>query len=587
MDQGVGAPESRSSTAATVLWILGAALVAYSILLVITGGIDVTVFGVRIRSRTWQRPALFALASLTIAAVTDKRRVRHFTQQARNTLHRTERLASDLMSARGLALAAVAWAAVAGVVFGTHVAGGADSSGYLNQVRLFARGQILDEQRIDADRAWSDRIFKRAPLGYRPAPDDERLAPVYPPGYPLLMTPAYLISARAPYLIVPICGAVAVWLTFALGRRLGEPTAGVAAALLVSVSPTFLYQVVQPMSDVPAMAAWLLALCLALGRTTATAVFSGLVTGLAILIRPNLAPLAFLIWAAGVAGGGSRDRWRRGFVAAAATMPGIAVVAALQAVRYGSPFASGYGSFGGLFSLSNVGPNLDRYPRWLLESHTPLIGLFLIAPLWIWRRQQEQRAVLMILWTFCLAVVAAYLPYLYFQRWEWTYTRFLLPALPFMWLLALMPMIQFLGARRKTLNKLIAVAALAALMAFSIRTAKVRYAFELKSGERKYAYAADFVQRQLPSNAVILSMQHSGSIWFYTRLPIVRWDYVESDKLDSVVGWLKRNGHAPYVVVDEEEFNRLEDRFRPARQQTLGQAVPMTRFGDVVIYGLR
>ena len=48
-------------------------------------------------------------------------------------------------------------------------------------------------------------------------------------------------------------------------------------------------------------------------------------------------------------------------------------MAALNAARYGSPLASGYGSTDVLFSLAHVGPNLARYPRWLIETQTPLI----------------------------------------------------------------------------------------------------------------------------------------------------------------------------------------------------------------------
>ena len=39
-----------------------------------------------------------------------------------------------------------------------------------------------------------------------------------------------------------------------------------------------------------------------------------------------------------------------------------------------------------MFSLSNVGPNLARYPRWITVSHTPFIWVSLAAPFWIVRR---------------------------------------------------------------------------------------------------------------------------------------------------------------------------------------------------------
>jgi hypothetical protein len=40
--------------------------------------------------------------------------------------------------------------------------------------------------------------------------------------------------------------------TFAIGRRLGSPAIGLAAAWLVATSPAFLAMLVSPMSDVPA-----------------------------------------------------------------------------------------------------------------------------------------------------------------------------------------------------------------------------------------------------------------------------------------------------------------------------------------------
>ena len=44
------------------------------------------------------------------------------------------------------------------------------------------------------------------------------------------------------------------------------------------------------------------------------------------------------------------------------------------------PLESGYGSLDTIFSVQHVLPNLARYPRWLVESHTPLVLLALVAP---------------------------------------------------------------------------------------------------------------------------------------------------------------------------------------------------------------
>ena len=68
------------------------------------------------------------------------------------------------------------------------------------------------------------------------------------------------------------------------------------AAVLFASSPVFLYQIVQPMNDVPAAALWLLALVLA-SRAAArpdwlSQMWTGAAAGAALVVRPNLLPLA-------------------------------------------------------------------------------------------------------------------------------------------------------------------------------------------------------------------------------------------------------------------------------------------------------
>ena len=65
----------------------------------------------------------------------------------------------------------------------------------------------------------------------------------------------------------------------------------VLAAILLAFTPVFLFQSIQPMSDVPVTAVWMLcfAWIQAGGRYDTVA---GLACAMAVLIRPNLAPLA-------------------------------------------------------------------------------------------------------------------------------------------------------------------------------------------------------------------------------------------------------------------------------------------------------
>ena len=189
------------------------------------------------------------------------------------------------------ALAAIA-AALAGVIGGTHTAGGPDSYCYLSQAELFASGHVAHHERLASVAPWEHAADAFVPVGHVPAAHDPAASvPMCSPGYPLAMAAARTIGGRvAMFAIVPLCGGAAVWLTFVLGRRLAGVHAGTIAALLLAASPPFLYQIVQPMSDVPACAAWTGALVAVtrprFGLSFAAALLAGITTGLALLVRP-------------------------------------------------------------------------------------------------------------------------------------------------------------------------------------------------------------------------------------------------------------------------------------------------------------
>jgi 4-amino-4-deoxy-L-arabinose transferase-like glycosyltransferase len=82
-------------------------------------------------------------------------------------------------------------------------------------------------------------------------------------------------------------------MTFVLGRRVtGSPGTALVAALLLAVSPPFMFHLMQPTSDVPAAAWWLLAIVAAHDRSWLGAAGSGAAASMAVLTRPNLLPLA-------------------------------------------------------------------------------------------------------------------------------------------------------------------------------------------------------------------------------------------------------------------------------------------------------
>jgi len=89
-----------------------------------------------------------------------------------------------------------------------------------------------------------------------------------------------------------------------------------------------------PMSDVPVAAAWTIALWCLLGDSTASAIGAGVATAVAILIRPNLVPMAVpmgLWYLVKAWRGGPHDRKSLlGFVGGA--LPGACAIAVIAII---------------------------------------------------------------------------------------------------------------------------------------------------------------------------------------------------------------------------------------------------------------
>ena len=71
----------------------------------------------------------------------------------------------------------------------------------------------------------------------------------------------------------------------------------------------------------------------------------------------------------------------------------------------------------------------------------------------------------------------------------------------------------------------------------------------------------DAIAQRLPADAVILAMQHSGSVRYYAGREIVRYDLVPPQRLDRLMKRLRRLGHHPYLLLDDWEVPEFRQRF--------------------------
>jgi hypothetical protein len=527
----------------------------------VLGGFECAVLGLLVRvHRPWLSLVVAALAFGLAVRVGGAARL---TAQLQGLSARSDRLAPRL------AAAAAAVTLVVGLAWGTWSAGGADSSGYVSQALLWAQGRLSVDQPLAATAPWPLPTETFSPLGYRPAVNQPHaIVPTYPPGLPLSMAALALVfGPSAVFWVVPIAGAAAVWLTYRLGRAFAGPTVGAMAAVLLAASPVFLFQLVQPMSDVPVTAWWMAAaVCLAAGSPG----LAGTFVAAALLTRPNLAPLTawFVIGAAVRAyrvHGSLRAVLTDALLLALPAAAGLGFVLWLNNVWYGSPFLSGYGSAAGLYSWEPVGTNFRHYTTWLLQSQTPLVLLSLAAPFLV-RPSRSAGASPRPRWVpavFALGIpvvlLACYLPYFVFE--EWWYLRFLLPGIPVILILTAAAA-RALAARLPVQMRTATLAlGLMLLVSYYVSLARAGSAFALHDLEERYVTAGTWAAEHLPAGAVLISIQESGSLRLYSGRTTLRFDWLDPAWLDRAVAHLDRLGRPVYIAVEAWEEKQYRERF--------------------------
>ena len=569
-------------------WLLfaAAALFAWAGIVTVTGGLRIDIGPIRISSRDAGRVIVLGLLAAVAAwhlAYRDSL-VRLF-RRAPSTLARLDAFArlSLVRFERAPALLAWGFAAavlVCGVKFGSRVAGGADAFGYVSASALWRSRALGIDQHVLANLPWPSPAIAFVPLAYRLGTDGV-MGPTVAPGLPLLMALARTISVCGPYLIAPLCGSLLVLATFELGRRLFNTGTALVAAALVACSPVTFFQSLVVMADIPAAAFWTSALAAASSARARGALFSGALAGGAILIRPNLTPLAIFPWLLIVRRNAMPAAVRRSALFALFSVPAALFVAWVNRRLFGSPLSSGYGDVGAAFAIAHAGENVRLYAQWWLESQGWTAFLFLAG---LWRRRPNHRDIVILI-AYAACAVLLYVFYLPFD--QWWYLRFLAPAIPIVFLLCA-DAIDWVTAsspslRALALTGLVVIAASHAFTFIASKDILVNSAAE----RRRYLDAARYVDATTPSDAVVLAMQHSGSVRYYAGRLTMRWDVLDPSSLDAAVAALGRRGTRVFALLEPWEEQDFRRRFaHGGTLNALRTPLARTASDDVRLYAL-
>jgi hypothetical protein len=563
---------------------------AVAALLWITGGFDVDVFGATIRSHDPLRPLLVGAVALTCWLLCGGMIPAAWLAAPR-------RLATSPLLRRVRSIH-VAWAlavatSVIGVRHGTRAIGGADSYGYVSEADQWLTGHLRIDQSFALDAPWPQPEWTFSPLGYAPAPTDRRIiVPGYPPGLPLLLAAAKWLGGQdALFCVVPLTAGLLVLATYGIGRRLGSGITGAIAAWLVATSPPVLFMTITTMTDVPVAGVCAASVFLLLGTSAWSAAGAGLLSGLAILIRPNFLPLAAILGCLYLLRMRVPAERRRALghavLFALGVLPGIAATLIINARLYGSPLTFGNG-MPALFTWSHLGPNFRNYMRSLVDTHTPVVlaGLVALAvPLRVFWPGVRDRSVFVVFGLFTFTIWLSFCAFNVLE--EWWYLRYLLSCWPFIMLGVAAVSVALLRTSSPFVRTATALT-IVTVGLIQLRVAADRYAFTAWQGERRFIVAAQLARRVMPENSVALSGPHAGSIRYYGGRMTMRYDQIDPAWFDRLVDWLTERGVHTYVVVEDWEVAEIRERFAGARRlAALAQPVAIyAEPGKLLIFDL-
>ncbi|MCE2861063.1 MAG: hypothetical protein RIR76_1099 [Verrucomicrobiota bacterium] len=408
------------------------------------------------------------------------------------------------------------------------VAGGADSSGYLNSARLLGEGRLQETLRAPPELGPVARLDRMhfLPQGFFPARDADRLNPTYPTGLPLHLAAAQAVlgtgAGTSAVMLGAAVGALALMYLAARWLGLGPPLAG-AGVVALAACPVFLFTSIQPLSDTLATTWGLAALVAGLraGGSSAWAAAAGGALAVATLVRPTnllLAPALLLLigfsprrWAAFVAGG----------------LPGAAWLAWYNHALYGHPLASGYGNIGAAFALEYGPRTALHFAKWLaLLLPAALLALPLAAAA---RKETRGRRLLALLLVF--AAIAGCYAFYEVSHEVWWCLRFILPAMPALILAGLIgveALARGPGARWPRVFRPAAAAVLVLwAAAIAVHWSPRLAVFEMRRYEQAYADGAGAALARFRPGALVVCSAFSGALYYYTPFAVLRSDQLQ------------------------------------------------------------
>ncbi|HET9466900.1 MAG TPA: hypothetical protein VFO48_00755, partial [Vicinamibacterales bacterium] len=160
---------------------------------------------------------------------------------------------------------------------------------------------------------------------------------------------------------------------------------------------------------------------------------------------------------------------------------------------------------------------------------------------------------------------------------HWFYLRFLLPAYPALFVLCVAA-IRWLSWKLPADARVpVAALVLAAMVPFGVNIGRHEGIFNVAAYEGRHIRAANEVTARTPADAIVLSVQHSGSVRYYANRITLRYDWLSDTALDAALRDVAAKGRRAYLVVDDWEEKEFRARFSLANRAGRLDWAPIAR----------
>jgi hypothetical protein len=444
-------------------------------------------------------------------------------------------------------------------------AAGPDSSGYLSEARLLAAGRMaVPVEPLVRAGLDPSLVYLFTPYGFRAAADGTAaMVPTYPVGTSVHLAIARIAGEKGPFVVGAIAAVLSLFLFVAVAREFGVTRGwAIAGAVLLAAYPVFILQSLQAMSDVPAtLWALITMLCALKAREGGWrwAVACGVAFSIGVAVRPTSILLAIPI---------VMTMPRKLVTAGAAAMPVAIALMWYHDALYGSPFMTGYGGAGSIVSLTGLPPCFSKHSVALMSLLTPLVfpGGLLVA---FDRRLEVWRRATLLTW---FGVFFGFYSY-YSYCPDAVATRFLLPALPPL-------IIGFLRVAEWAVGKrrLLATAAILIVLGREVVQIGRMHVLHIDDWESIFPKTVEWVERNVPENAVVLSAIMSGAFYAEEERITVRWDQLEPHT--AALLQPARGFEGPWYAVVSE----VDGGVAALRQKVPGEWQEVWRIRDVTVW---